>query len=404
VLETRPRTLPPRFDPTDPAVVENPYPTYAELRRSAPLCRFGPGQWAVTRYADVAALLRDKRLGSAFPSDFHEYSVGAGPAAEFFQKIAIVRDPPEHTRLRTLMHQAFSAPIVRQLREHIATLVDRQLAPALERRRFDAVDDLSYPLPVTVVCELIGIPAADRNEVRPRVEDLVKGFTTLVPDGDRPAVNEAVVWLQDYVGRLLEERRAAPGADLLSAMLAAEDGGETLTAEEIVDNAVFLFFAGFETTRNMISTGCAALLEHPDELARLRADPTLVPKAVEEFLRYDAPVQGAGRFTLEPIEIGGRTIPKERVLILLLGSANHDEDEFPDPERLDVGRHPNRHVTFGGGSHYCLGAALARIEGGVVFERLLALFRRIDLDGPLVRRPLGNFRSYASVPIAVEPA
>jgi cytochrome P450 len=398
------RALPPRFDPGDPAAIENPYPAYAELRRAGPLCRFGPGQWAVTRYRDVAALLRDRRLGSAFPPEFHEFSVGPGPAAEFFQRVMIVRDPPEHTRLRKLMHQAFRGPVVRGLREHILTLVDDMLAPALERGVFDAVDDLAYSLPVTVVCELIGIPAADRDEVRPRVEDLVKGFTTHVSEPDRPAVNEAVLALQNYVGGQLDERRARPRDDLLSAMLAAEDGGETLSAEEIVDNAVFLFFAGFETTRNMIATGCAALLEHPDQLARLRADPSLVPRAVEEFLRYDAPVQGAGRLTLEPIRIGDRTIPKNRVVILLLGSANHDEAQFRAPERLDVGRHPNRHVTFGGGSHHCLGAALARVEGAVVFDRLLARSRTLAPAGEPVRRPLRNFRSHASVPVAVEPA
>ncbi len=398
------RALPPRFDPAAPAVVENPYPAYAELRREGPLCRFGPGQWGVTRHAEVTALLRDKRLSSAFPPEFHEFAVGTGPAARFFQKIAIVRDPPEHTRLRTLMHQAFSAPLVRELREHIGVLTDELLAPGIERGFLDVVDELAYPLPVTVVCELIGIPAADRENVRPRVEDLVKGFTTRVPEGDRVAVNDAVTWLQDYVGALLDQRRAIPGNDLLSAMLAAEAGGQTLTAEEIVDNAVFLFFAGFETTRNLIANGCVALLEHPEQLARLRDDPMLVPKAVEEFLRYDAPVQGAGRFTLAPIEIGGRTIPKNRVLILLLGSANHDEGEFNEPEKLEVARHPNRHVAFGGGSHYCLGAALARIEAAVVFERLLTRLRRIELAGPPVRRPLGNFRSYANVPLAVEPA
>ncbi len=394
-------TLAPRFDPDDPAVIEDPYPAYAALRRAGAVCRFGPGQWGVTRYADVVALLRDKRLGSAFPPEFHEFSVGPGPAADFFQQVAIVRDPPNHTRLRKLMHQAFRAPVAEALRDHIQALVDELLLPARERGSFDAVDELAYPLPVTVVCELIGIPAGDRDEVRPRVEELVKGFTTRVPVEQRAAVNDAVSWLREYVGELLQARRRRPGGDLLSAMLAAEDGGESLSFDEIVDNAVFLFFAGFETTRNLISTGVVALLQNPDQLARMRADRALIRSAVDEFLRYDAPVQGAGRFTLEPVEIGGRTIPPGRVLVLLLGSANHDEVYFSQPERLDIGRQPNRHVSFGGGGHHCLGAALARIEGAVVFERLLALSERLELTAPPVRRPLCNFRSYASASVAI---
>jgi len=398
--------LPPAFDQADPDVVADPYPRYRELREAGPLCRFGPGQWGVTRHAEVSALLRDRRLGHAFPPDYRRFAIGDGPAADFFGGISIVRDPPEHTRLRGLMSKALSPAVVRSLSSHLSDIVDKLLEPALDTGLLDAATDLAFALPVTVVCELLGVPVADRRLVRPRAADLALGWSTDVAEQDRPAVHAAVVWLREYLGTLLEERRRHPGDDLLSRMLAAESGADRLTHQEVVDNAVFLFFAGFETTRNMIGTGWAALLERPDELARLRAEPAVAATAVEEFLRFDAPVQGAGRMVLEPITIGDWTVRPGRVLVLLLGAANHDERVFDRPERLDVGREPNPHVSFGGGTHFCLGAALAREEGRIAFRRLVERFAVIEPAGVPVRRitGTGNIRSYASVPMAVRPA
>jgi cytochrome P450 len=302
------------------------------------------------------------------------------------------------------MGRALAQTPIRSLHGRMEELVDELLAPALDSGRLDAVADLALPVPVTVICELLGVPSADRDLVRPRAASLVKGFTTFVAREDRSEVHESVNWLRDYVGRLLEERRRCPGEDLLSLLAAAEDDGQSLTPDEIVDNAVFLFFAGFETTKNLIANACVAMLRHPDQAARLRRHPSLMPSAVEEFLRYDAPVQGAGRYTREPIEIGGRTIRQGRVLVLLLGSANHDERQFSDPARLDVGRQPNAHLSFGGGSHFCLGASLARVEGAIALGRLLERFATLEPAGDPVRLPLGNFRSYASVPIAAGAA
>ncbi|WP_344084807.1 cytochrome P450 [Luedemannella helvata] len=399
------RVLPPRFAHDDPTVVVDPYPHYAQLRAAGQLCRFGPGQWGVTRHADVSALLRDRRLAHGFPEEYRRFAIGDGPATEFFGGISIVRDPPEHTRLRALMSKAFSPALVRRLSDHLTGIVDELLEPALDTGILDAATDLAYPLPVTVVCELLGVPTADRDIVRPRAADLARGWSTEVAEADRPHVHAAVVWLREYLGALLEERRHRPGDDLLSRMLAAGSGEDSLSQQEIVDNAVFLFFAGFETTRNMIGTGCAALLRHPNQLARLRAEPGLAASAVEEFLRYDAPVQGAGRMVLSPIEIGGHTVRAGRVLVLLLGSANHDESVFERADRLDVGRSPNPHVSFGGGTHFCLGAALAREEGRVAFERLLHHFATIEPAGEPVRRltASGNIRAYDSVPMQVRP-
>jgi cytochrome P450 len=396
--------LPPKYDPHDAAMMDDPYPTYARLRQAGRLCRGGPGQWVATHYADVAALLHDSRLAHQFPERYREFSFGDGAAKTFFERIILNRDPPSHTRLRQIMSTAFSPALVRRLGDSINRLVDEMLAPVLDQGYFDAVLDLAFPLPAMVICELIGIPLSDRNVVRPRATDLCKLFGTQIPASDQVAANQALAWLRQYIGDLLEARRQKPSSDFLSTMLAAASGQDAFNHEEVVDNVLFLFFAGFETTMNLISTGCAALLRRPDEMARLRADASLVPTAVEEFLRYDAPIQSMGRFVQAPIEIGGRTIKKGRVLILLLGSANHDEKQFHQPERLDVGRKPNPHVSFGGGFHHCLGATLARLEASVIFLQLSQRFSVFEPAAPPIRQPSAGFRSYASVPIAVRPA
>jgi cytochrome P450 len=391
-------SLPPKFNAAEPAVIDDPYPAYAQLRAAGPLCRFGPGAWGVTRYADVVALQRDQRLGSEFPEEYHQMSVGSGPAAEFFARIMLYRDPPEHLRLRRLMTKAFSASIVLRMRGQIELLVDDILRTGRERGSMDIADDLAFPLPIMVVCWLMGIPAEARADVRDRAVALGRAFTAIVPETSRAASDEAVEWLRAFLGALLDERRRRPADDLLSHLLLAEDDGDSLRHDEIVDNAVFSFFAGFETTVHLITTGSALLLRHPDEYDRLRADPSLAPSAVEEFLRFDAPIQGTARLVRETIEVGGRTIRKGRVAILMLGSANHDEREFVDPERFDITRTHNPHLTFGGGGHYCLGAFLARMEGGIVFDRLARL-DRIHADGAPIRQTDTPFRGFRSVPV-----
>ncbi|WP_055483312.1 cytochrome P450 [Sphaerimonospora mesophila] len=395
--------LPPRFDALDPEVAADPYPVYRELRRAGPLCRMGPGSFGVTRYDDVVRLMRDPRLGSRFPESYHRMSAGDGAAGAFFGRIVLYRDPPEHTRLRRLIGKAFSPSLVRAFRPDLERMVDRLLDPVAARGSFDAVADLAFPLPVMAVCALMGIPEADHELIRPHAVDLGKAFAAIVPDADRPAADAAVAWLRGYLGEMLDRRRSSPGDDLLTRMLQAEEGGDRLSHEEIVDNAVFSFFAGFETTTNLIATGCAALLDHPGQQRLLRADPGLVPRAVEEFLRYDSPIQGIARMVREPVEVGGRTIRAGRVLILLLGSANRDPSRFDDPDELLVARDPNPHLAFGGGTHTCLGAALARVEADVVFRALLRRFRVLAPAAPATRRD-GTFRAYARVPIEVEAA
>ncbi|WP_199434055.1 cytochrome P450 [Qaidamihabitans albus] len=391
----------PRFDSHDPAVLDDPYAVYARLREYGPVCRGGTGQWVLTRHEDVAAFLADPRLSSEYPPEYHRLSVGDGPAVSFFSRILLDRDPPAHTRLRKAMHRAFRPAAVRALTDRIGALVDDFLVPALDRGSLDVVEELAFPLPVSVVCELIGIPAADRALIRPHAVDLARGFGLVVADDDRAATHVAVTWLREYVGALAADRRRSPGDDVLSHLLEPDADGIRLDLDEVVDNVVFLFFAGFETTMNLLANGVAALLDTPDELRRLRADPALVPSAVEEFLRFDAPIQAAARLVREPMTVHGHAIRSGRLLVLLLGSANRDERAFADPDRLDVARRPNPHVSFGGGAHLCLGAALARMEGRIAFDRLARRFRDIEPAGERQRRHSTSFRSLSRLPVTV---
>ncbi|MEV4200731.1 cytochrome P450 [Micromonospora globbae] len=396
------RVLPARMDPLSPEVVDDPYPTYARVRAAGPLCRFGPASWGVTRHRDVAALLRDRRLSNTFPEDDPQFRMARDLSQEVFRRIIPTRDPDDHSRLHQQMVRAFSPGVARRTAARIGALVDELLTPALDTGRLDAVADLAFPVAATVVCELIGLPAArTRAEVWPRSAALGRAFTPFLPETDRAAV-DALVWLRGYVRDLLDGHRPDPDGDLLDRMLAVADPAEGV--EEVVDNIVFLCFTGYETTMNMVCTGSVALARNPDEWRRLRADPSLSGTAAEEFVRYDAPIQYTARLALEPIPVGDRVIRPGRSVFLLLGCANRDEDVFADPDRIDIGRRPNPHVGFGGGVRGCLGAALARVEGAVIFERLARRFATVDLAAAPVREPSALFRSYASIPLAVTPA
>jgi cytochrome P450 len=350
-------------------------------------------------------MLRDPRISHSFPDEYVTASVGDGPTNELLGRALTSYEPPEHTRLRRLIGAAFSPGLVRSLAADIEALVDELLAPALDRGRLDVVSELAFPLAVTLTGRLMGLPRHDWARM-PRATAMANSAAPFVfpEDSGSTAADTGVAWLRRRVAETVEERRRAPGDDLVSRMLAAGEDGDRLTDEEIVDNAVLTFFAGFETSVSLIATGFLALLEHPGELARLRADPALLPTAVEEFLRYDTSIHGSPRFVRADVDVGGRTIRAGRVVMLMLASANHDETVFTDPARLDVGRRPNPHVSFGGGPHYCLGAALSRVEAQVVFGRLLARVAAMEVDGVVVRPPSASFRTFTSLPVSLKPA
>ncbi len=281
---------------------------------------------------------------------------------------------------------------MRKLIDHIAELADALLDRAIDLGTFDVIDDLAYPLPVQVICELLNIDEVDRDEVRVHATRLVSM--------DRDAAHASAAWMIDYMGAVLSARTQDADGGLLERMLAAEDDDDAFTHHEIVSNAILLFFAGFETTTNLIGNGCAALLDHPDQRRWLWGDPSLANLAVEEFLRYDTPVPFVNRITLEPVDVGGVTIKPMRWVILHLASANRDEDVFDRPDSLDISRKPNPHVGFGGGIHHCLGAMLARVEGAALFRRLAERTRSMEAAGPRERRVSG-VRSLAKLPVYV---
>ncbi|SFE62126.1 Cytochrome P450 [Actinopolyspora alba] len=400
----------PRYVLDDARDVPDPYPVYRRLREYGPVCRGGPGQWVFSRHAEVSALLRDPRLGREYPERYQAMSVGEGPANDYLRRIVINRDHEGHVRLRRLLTKALNPAMVRALTEPVRALVDRILDGLAERGTWDLVSDLAVPVPVSVMSELLDIPAADRDMIARWSTSLAQAFAVFIPEDKRQEAHDAVVRLREYFADLLRERRREPGDDLLSRMIAADrEGTEPLTDEEIVDNALFVYYAGFETTTNVIATGGNVLIGQPGTQRELRANPHLVGTALEEFMRYDAPIHTTSRLVLEPIEISGHTLRPRRVVVLLLASANHDDSVFDNPDRIDLTRSPNPHLSFGGGVHHCLGAALARVEGAVLFERLVARFAHLEPAGTAGWNPSsGGFRypywAYESIPVTARAA
>jgi cytochrome P450 len=286
----------------------------------------------------------------------------------------LFRDPPDHTRLRALVSKAFTPRTIEVMRGHIQEIVDRLLDRALARGGMDVIEDLAYPLPVTVICEMLGVPVDDHASIRGWSADIARSLDAIGLPSD-PSVAErgrtARRALADYFRALLPERRARPQADLLSGLLAAEEQGDRLTEPEVISMCLLLFIAGHETTVNLIGNGTLALLRHPEQLARLQADPALVPAAIEELLRYDSPVQRTARIASTDVELAGHRIARGTMVVTVLGAANRDPAQFAEPDRLDVTRRDVRHIAFGYGIHFCLGAPLARVEGQLALGALL---------------------------------
>ena len=375
--------------------LEDPFRRFADWRATGQVVR-GVEGWMIPRHADVSELLHDKRVSHAFPRAMLEFALGDGAMADFQTNSLLNREGPDHTRLRRLMAQAFTPRLVLQLRDTIAGMVDELLVPLMDGEVRDLVDHLAFPLPSAVICDLLGLDRVDREEVRRQ--------TARFSGSDRAEVDAVTTWFRDYIGSALEHRRPDANGDLLQRMLAAEEGDNRFSHAEIVDNAVLLFFAGFETTTSLIGAGVAALFDFPDQQARLWAEPSLAGSAVEEFLRYHSPVRAAPRVTVAEIELGGEVIPAGSFLQLLLGSANRDERVFHEPDALDITRAPNPHVSFVAGVHRCLGAMLARVEGEVVFGRLAQRVRDLEPAGTPVPSRSGGVSGYSSVPVRARAA
>ncbi|HEY5950583.1 MAG TPA: cytochrome P450 [Kofleriaceae bacterium] len=396
------------FNPFSPEFRADPYPLYGKLRDAGAVIKTPLGTYMITRYDQVDRVLRSAAFRT--PRGYRDADDPAGPPrmdrsselAVHRRHWLIFQSGDAHTRLRKLIMKVFTPRAVRALTPRIEALVAELLAPVLARGSLEVIADLAYPLPATVICELLGIPAADRDRNREWAAIVAQTIDPICTDAQLQQAVAAMHEWDPYIRNLLAERRKNPGDALLDAMLAVEEDGTSLTEDEIAANATFLFLAGHETTTNLIGNGLYALLRHPDQLAKLQAghaDSALVENAVEELLRFDSPIQFAPRVPIEPVEVEGVTLPPELPIMLALGCANHDPRRYERPDDLDVTRKDPKPLSFGGGAHYCVGAALARVEAKHAFEQLFGKTQSLALvtDKPvwkpsLTLRALGELR------------
>jgi len=390
------------FNPMDPDFIADPYPMYHRLRAEDPVHHSPLGFWILTRYEDVVASLRDPRLAKEAIASFVAARLGVPPLGIGLSMLD--RDPPDHTRLRSLVSKAFTPRVVEVLRPHIQEIVDGLLDKVEDARSMDLIEDFAYPLPVIVICEMLGVPVEDQERFKGWGLAIARGLdgTLLPPDSEIIQRSAAARYaLTDYFRDLIAKRRAAPRADLMTALIAAEEAGDRLSENELLATCILLLVAGHETTVNLIGNGSLALLRHPDQLRRLRENPGLIGTAVEEFLRYDGPVQRTARIPSEDVTIGGQTIPKGDMVMPFIGAADRDPVQFPDPDRLDISRADNRHIAFGWGIHFCLGAPLARVEGQIAINTLARRLPKLELatDKPNYRQSL-TLRGLTALPVA----
>jgi cytochrome P450 len=376
----------PLFNPLSPEFIRDPYPHYQRLRTLDPVHVTPFGNFVASRHAEVSLVMRDKRFGKDYVErTIRRYGpdIMKEPVFRSMSHWMLQQDPPDHTRLRGLVVKAFTARRVEDMRPRIQQIVDETLDRVAAQGHMDLIEDFAFRLPVTIICDMLGIPADHREVFYNSSRD---GGRLLDPVPMSPAEiaqgNASNAMAQMYFQQLFELRRHSPGDDLTTQLVQAEEDGSKLSNEELTANIILLFGAGHETTVNLIGNGLLALHRNPDQLALLKANPSLITNAVEEFLRYDSSVQLTGRVALEDIEdLGGRKIPKGESVLCLLGSANRDPAVYPDrPEQLDVSRPNVRPLSFGGGIHHCLGAQLARIEAEIAIATLLRRLPNLRLD------------------------
>ncbi|MGW7329672.1 cytochrome P450 family protein [Streptomyces sp. NPDC054840] len=389
----------------DAAFVTNPFPLYRQLREDGPVRRVvvagGLDAWLVTRYEDGLAALSDSRLSSDVRDASDARMLSQLPVTERESMLSnmLRSDPPDHTRLRRLVSQAFTARRVAEMRPRIQDLTDRLLDAVLPAGRADLVAALALPLPVTVISELLGVPVDERRDFQHWTDRMIRRGAE---PPDPAVVDEAWKHMRAYVTDLIHAKRARPGEDLLSALVTARDREQRLTEDELVAMVFLLLAAGYITTVNLIGGGIAMLLAHPDQLDRLRAEPALLPNAIEEFLRYDGPVSpGIARFAREDVELAGVAIPRGATVLIGSALADRDPARFPDPDRLDITRQDNAHLAFGHGIHYCLGAPLARLEGQIAIGTALRRLPGLALAVPPEEIPWrpGGLRGPESLPV-----
>lgn len=384
------------YDPFDPAVQDDPYPVYERLRESCPVYRAEENNsWVLSRYSDVEAALLDPETYSSARGIFPTPS--ATDMTDLFLPMMIMMDPPRHSELRSLVSRAFTARRIAGMVATIQDAADELLEPLLDSTGCDFVQDFAGPLPAVVIADLLGVPRSDRDQFRAWSSTLVQANPLLDLAGPGLA---AAASLYEYFADFLTDRRRNPRGDLISALVQSEVNGEHLTDDELLGFCLLLLVAGHETTSNLLGNSAVVLAEHPEARRRLAEGPTLIAAAVEELLRYDSPVQGLSRSLTREVRLHGQTMSEGETVLLLFGSANRDERAFPSASVFDIDRRPDHQVAFGRGIHFCLGAALARLEARTALETILRQWPQweVDLDAA-TRLRSAPVRGYASLPV-----
>ncbi len=400
------------YNPLSPEVRANPYPYYAALRREDPVRQFMPGMpfFALSRYEDMEFALHHPEIFSSTAFRMITQGGGLGPNSAALSGHRIVEtpmmisvDPPAHSRLRNIVNRGFTPRRIAALEPRVRAIAEGLVDAVAPSGRMDLVRDLSIPLPVRMIAELLGIEVERLDDFKRWSDTIMLGLASATGEFTSEQIRCAADDVSNYMEGVAADRRAHPRDDLVSVLVQAE-GGEALTTDEVVSFAFLLLIAGNETTTNLIGNATRALLDHPQQLAEVAANPDLIPAMLEEALRYDAPIQSLPRLTTRDVELAGTKIPKEAQLLLLYGSANRDEARFPDPDRFDIHRDAQPHLAFGHGIHFCLGAALARLEARVAFETLFSRCRDLRLETDTVTM-LDSLllRGPKSLPLAFEP-
>ena len=388
------------FDPDSPAYIADPYPMLRLIRESEPIHRSKVG-WLVTRYEHVASVLQESRMwGIPFTAEHRRSLYGDGPMFDYASRRMNSYNPPEHTRLRSLVTKAFTAKRVAALRPHIHEIADQLLDSMRGTREFDVIETLAHPLPCRVICQMIGVPASDSPQLSTWTEAIQSVLGPVARPDRMPAADKAASDFMAYIRTIVAKRRTIPGDDLVSSLIAADEQGQRLTEEELVATVLFMFAAGHSTTRDLVGAGLLAFMHNYEQWGRLVSSPSLVGSAVEECLRYAPSITLFGRRALCDTALAGVSISAGEAVFVSIAAANRDPQRFPNPDVFDIGRGDNEHLTFGGGLHYCLGATLARAEAQVIFATLAQRFPKMRLADQTVEwRGTISFRGPKAVRI-----
>jgi len=385
--------------------IPDPYRYFDALRDQSPVHRNSDGSYLLTRYNDMVAAYRDPACWSSDKKvDFHP-KFGQSPLYEHHTTSLVFRDPPDHTRIRKLFQAAFTRKALAALEPRIHQLVDQYLDELEERREMEVVADFSFKLPMEIVCDMLGVPNTDRLLIRDWALLILGGLEPVLTPEQFDAGCKAVDDFKTYLRELIVHRKAHPDAakpgEILTALMEAEEDGEKLTELELLHQCIFLLNAGHETSTNMISHGVHEMLRHPDQVARLRDDPSLIETCVEEILRFQAPIQINNRRAVGDQQLSGQALPDGTIVHMMIGAGNHDPAQFENPGSFDIGRRPNRHLSFGLGVHICAGNNLARIEGAIAFGKLFQRFPTLHMTGPAELSGRIRFREVEKLPVAL---